>query len=468
MGRESVAQVNVTSTTTSLSQQGFGVPMVLSCSSSTSWTTSEIFRTYSSAAAVLVDFPATTPEYRAALRLFGQKKRIQRMGIGRLSSKPTLIRDVGVNGSQKASTRYAFVVEYNGNEYLVQFTSTSSPATDEVVTGLKTALDAISALTGVITTSLPGSSGSKRLSTTAAAGVSFDIKLYDADGVNFGPGGKDLMTLAGIAADPGTPIATQLTDLLNASKLWYAIHNPYYGKALALAIGAWAEANERVYVQASPDTDIAETVPSGATDFVATVKANSLFRTMPFYHHDPASYQDAAFLGRVLPENPGSYTGAMKTLSLTTPSELTDGQIDNIVSQDDISAKNGNVYVELGGVGKVLNGKVGGGEWFDVVVFRDWFAARLRERCLRLHDQLNKIPFTDAGIKLFESEIRAQGRDGIKVGGINPDVPPTFSTPLEADISDADKANRVLPDLNAEFELSGAIHITKMNVNLRA
>jgi hypothetical protein len=105
------------------------------------------------------------------------------------------------------------------------------------------------------------------------------------------------------------------------------------------------------------------------------------------------------------------------------------------------------------------NGTVTSGEYIDVIRGIDWFTARLRERLLLLLAQSPKVPYTDHGIQLVESQVRAQIQDGIDVGLIDDDKATYYVTvPKALDVPVQDRLDRVLKDVQFQWRAAGAIH----------
>ena len=67
-----------------------------------------------------------------------------------------------------------------------------------------------------------------------------------------------------------------------------------------------------------------------------------------------------------------------------------------------------------------------------------------------------KIPFTDHGIAIIESEIRAQLLEGVSAGYINDDF--VITVPKAREVSANNRANRILPDIKFTATLQGALH----------
>ena len=116
-------------------------------------------------------------------------------------------------------------------------------------------------------------------------------------------------------------------------------------------------------------------------------------------------------------------------------------------------------------------GKTGGGEWIDVIRFRDWLQNDMQTRIVNLLVVNPKVAYIDNGIGLVENQMLASLKDGQKYGGIAPteydsdgnEIPGyTTSVPLAADISSTQKASRNLKDCRFSARLAGAIHAVEV------
>jgi hypothetical protein len=121
-------------------------------------------------------------------------------------------------------------------------------------------------------------------------------------------------------------------------------------------------------------------------------------------------------------------------------------------------ADNVNFYHTIAGVNITEEGESASGEFIDVTQGVDWLAQRLQERIFGKLANAKKIPFTDPGIQIVEAEVRAQLQEGINVGFLAADPVPVVTVPLAADVSATDKGNRLLPDVEFQATIAGAIH----------
>lgn len=260
---------------------------------------------------------------------------------------------------------------------------------------------------------------------------------------------------------PDAHYSDTLDVVLNARSDWYAILCETRDETEVLGISAWAEANARVFVTSTDDSEVASTTLSDDTGSIAKLlHAAGYSRTMLFYSGSSVSeYIEAAVVGILLPKTPGSYTAKFKTLAGITADALTDSQYSNILE------KCTNAYTTIGGVAMVANGTMtkNAVTFFDIMVFADWIKAKIEERVFGVFSTLDKVPYTDAGVAAVESQVKAVLNQGIANGGIAADPAPTTSVPRVADVAPADKAGRHLPDIRFEATLAGAIHSTKIS-----
>lgn len=513
MGLDSIIKINFSLTNPGVTQAGFGVPLI--ASPNATWV--ERTHTYTSLDAVASDWGAGTPEYLAAQKMFSQTTGLASLMIGRCANKPTQRFVVTVVAAAANNTYKLRVAANNSNVFTSQEadyvatpaaawtistayvpgqlvvndtaplkyyictiggtsagsggpTGTSTGAivdggvtwmyagtgtlggttNDAIVYGLKLLLDGFAAPVLATANTLTGVVGSKSLQVLANTAGDF-----------FGVEALDLAFLATDQnhADPG--IATDLIALKKASSAWYGLITLHNSSAVILAAAAWAEANEKLYIAASMDSEISTVAATIATDVAQQLSNLSYARTALFFHPAPDEFADAAEIARWFPIDPGGDDWRLKTLAGVTVKEYSDTQVTNMTD------KFVNWYADLGGANVVQGeGKVAADEFIDVVRFRDWYAARLQERGANTLIQAEKIPFTDAGIAVFETMIKGLNAEGIRAGGIAPDPAPVVIVPLAADVSAADKAARWLRGVKSSWELAGAIH--KLSVTVQA
>jgi hypothetical protein len=438
MSLQDIVTIFITTENLGVTQAGFGVPLILSADADFA----ERIRFYEDITAVEDDFATTTATYKAAQAIFSQNPKPEKIAIGRLANKPTTKFTVSVKTVRNS---YKYRVRFGSTTY--EFTSDANAANDEIVAGLEAAIDA-DPVTG-FTASVTGDVGSQVLELVADAAGNW------AAAEVLGRETDDLEILQG-HADPG--VAADLAAIQTADNTWYGIINPYNSKAMALAVAGWAEANEKLFVCASQDSNnesLADGADASASLFKA-LEAAAYARTLPLFHPANDAFADAAWAGACLPLEPGSETWAFKTLAGVPVVEHT------ATEKTNIRAKNGNLYIVFGGRNATHEGLVSAGEYVDVVRGRDWLKARMSERIAGRILGSKKIPYTDAGVSVLQGDVQAQLDEAVTQGLLSPDPAPAVVAPKVASASPADKAARTLRSMKWSGTLAGAIH--KLNI----
>ncbi|MNQ67149.1 hypothetical protein D3C85_816590 [compost metagenome] len=96
------------------------------------------------------------------------------------------------------------------------------------------------------------------------------------------------------------------------------------------------------------------------------------------------------------------------------------------------------------------------------MVFVDWLEARLRERIWFRLANSKKIPYTQAGATILEAEVRAQLREGIRVGGLAETPAPVVNVPDVTTLAPNLRAQRIFDGIEFEATLAGAIHFVSI------
>lgn len=249
-------------------------------------------------------------------------------------------------------------------------------------------------------------------------------------------------------------VADDLTAINNADSTWYALIATDRTQATVKSIADWVEARIKLFGTASSDPTIINVAAgTDTTSIAAVLNQEGYVRTFVMYHQDADfDYPEAAWFGRVLPLEPGSETWKFKTLNTISYSKLTTTQNLNALN------KKANTYTFEGGVGITENGTVAQGEYIDIVRGIDWLTARIQEFVFSVLVNNPKIPYTDAGITVIQSEVLRALQLAINNNFIATDPEPIVTVPKAADIPPADKANRILRNVRFTATVTGAIH----------
>lgn len=279
---------------------------------------------------------------------------------------------------------------------------------------------------------------------TAPAGLIPSLKIT----------GAGVLALEDRTADPG--LAADLTAIRAEDDDWYCALLDSNSSAEILALAAIIEplTPKKILVTQSADTEVLNA--DSITDVMYLVADRDYFRTHVEYHPGIAtvdSWIAAAHVGNALAYSPGSVTWVNRELVGIGDWAPTSAERAAII------AKNGGSIETVAGRKVTFGGKVGGGEWIDIIHGLDWLHARIGERIFGLLAAAAdaKIGFTDKGIARVHAELRAQLTEA--------SAPPsnllaTWSTsvPTAASLSSSQRATRVLPNVTFSATVQGAIH----------
>jgi hypothetical protein len=268
-----------------------------------------------------------------------------------------------------------------------------------------------------------------------------------------------------IAKDSGAADPTaDLIAAYNENRDWYGFCNVAHSETRVLQFAAWAEAHEKLFL-----TVLSNPLNTGAaaTDTTSTahlLMAGNYFRTAWWYHPDATDFPDVAVAAKLFTKYPGQETWANQRLNAVDAVPLSETQFNNVF------AKNGNTFEPFRNISITQNGKVAGGEWIDIIRFRDWLCEDIK---VNIFQQLidNRIPYTDHGIAIIRSRLTESLDRGVTRGGIAPVevdldgnyIPSyTVTVPLAATVSPNQKATRVLQDVYFTARIAGAIHVVEI------
>lgn len=427
MSINDIVNVQISRETRAVSRQGFSTILVLGLNKAFI----PQVKVYASTDEVLEDFLSTSPEYLAAKAIFDQQPSVINLKIGRL---PTADLSVGTITNVLNNTQYSITI--NGQK--VTITSDSDATGPEIVAALKVAVDALSEPI-TFTDNLDGTYDI----TPNVVGAPYSVKIDTNQSIVF--------TLSGTIADG-------IASIQNEDDDWYGLVYTLRVQADQEAIASYIESQKKSFVTASDDSDIIDVADSlDSTSLAAVFKAAGYARSMVFYLSNAATqFPEAAYLGTVLPLDPGSWTGKFKSLTGITIDQLTPTQRTNAL------AKYANVYESRGGAPITQDGKVSANEYHDIIVFVDWLESRITEEVYVVLINNNKVPYTDKGITLIQAAINRVLLDGVSLGGIAEDPEFIITVPVVEDISAIDKANRVLNNIKFQATLAGAIHVVNI------
>ena len=194
--------------------------------------------------------------------------------------------------------------------------------------------------------------------------------------------------------DTAETLADELAAMQAEYDDWYALILTRQGDEAAqladiAAAAVWIESRNKIYIAA---INQATMITSASDDIASTLQAAAYDRTAIIYSTDHTHYPEAAWLGRCLPEDPGSITWKFKTLAGITVDDLSFTAVTNL------RAKNANFYEQVAGVNIVSSEAVmASGEYIDIIRGTDWLQARIAEGVFPAPDQRGQGPVYHPG-----------------------------------------------------------------------
>lgn len=293
-----------------------------------------------------------------------------------------------------------------------------------------------------------------------AAGWKEGEAVYDAAAVAFSQEMQPnkIYVAANVKASSAAESLTDTLDRAAANNQWFMICPCGIAEEKYDEIAKWAEAHEKMAC-------------FSVTTTTSHFTAKNYLKSLEVYTSDKGAdkYINVAFAAAALIYEPGSETWAFKTLRAVAPSELSATQM-QALQENNIS-----YFTTYGGKNITQGGKTNSGEWIDTVRFMLWLKAFMQERIYNIFVTTPKVPYTDAGIGLVETQIRYALERGQKMGGIAPTeydeegnaVPAyTVSVPRARDLTESERASRVLHHCTFTARLAGAIHCVSVRGTL--
>lgn len=217
----------------------------------------------------------------------------------------------------------------------------------------------------------------------------------------------------------------------------------------------WAEANGKLFGYSYTEDETVIDFAGYENTFV--MYAGTGAKEVP----EGNKYAAVAFMAACFGYEPGSETWALKTLRGISPAELSASKAKAL------KEKNVNFYRTVAGRNVTQGGKVGNGEWIDVIRMRQWLLNEIQFKEFAYLAQQPKVPFNDGGITGIQNVLEAVLSGAQKSGGIDEDrydedgkIEKGFQVfvPRSSSISAAEKKSRVLTGVTFKARIAGAIH----------
>lgn len=428
MSLNDIVSVTITTGTAAVTQAGFGTPLIAGYHAEYA----DTVRTYDASTGLtdLVSdgFSTSDPIYLAAQALLAQSPRVSSFKVGKLSTSSTQT----VQLTPIALNDHVYSITIGGET--ATYTSDSTALVSEITAGLQSAINGLSvAVTATDNTT----------HVTVAADVANTAFVYsDYEHANLQV--LDVSTAQG-------DMAGDLAAISVADDSWYCLLLAQQPEADILAAAAYIEAQKKIFLCDSADYEI---LSGSSTDVASDLATAAYSRTAIMYLESLGQYGAAAWAGKQLTTDPGSENWAYKTLAGISSYSLTSTERSNAES------KRANHYEQVAGLNVTRYGTTSSASqgYIDIPRLIDWVQSRIQENVLSALANNQKIPYTNGGIALIKGVVSGVLEEGIANGAIALDPAYTVSAPDAADVSAADKANRLLPDVLFTATITGAVN----------
>jgi uncharacterized protein involved in tellurium resistance len=428
---DNIVTGSITADTTTTPREGFGVL----CAMAYHTKNADPYRDYSAQSDMLSDgFALSDASVRMVSAALKQNPRPKFVRLGRMTTAVKHTVALTVTAAADGKIASVLITDAAGVEHAISHTI----AGGEGANGAATALAAlITALAGVQTAAAVGAVITV---TIVAAG---DVWFYDS-----------LVGIDYVDSTPDASIDTDLGNMINVDDGFYGVTISLGSKANADKVDSWCETNKKLFACQTADSREKRT---GTSVLGAAITAAKYTHTLPMYHSKPKQYMGCAWLGAMLPKNPGSAAFALKQLP---------GVDIDVLTQTEKNALNTNglnYYVKGGSRGLTRKkGTVGSGERADVILGKDWLDNEMKTSVFDLLAQADKVDMDDGGIAKVENVMRDVLKLGVRnnflEAGNGDDIPAPTVQPLKvSDIPTVDRADGLLSGIKWSANMTNAI-----------
>lgn len=424
MSLDTIVNVTVSRDTRAPTQRGFGVPILVGYHSA--W--ADRVREYSDPSEMLTDgFTVSHHLYKQATALKSQDPSLATFKIGRRANAFTqVVNFIPINTTEG----FVHTLTLDGVEYEV--TVQSGDAVEDIVDDFVTAMSAASDATITDGTT-------HGILTADTAGVVHEISV--------GPG----MVLLDDSTFTPDDLTEDLEAIVAEDGDFYGVLIDNQSAAEIEELADWVESKVYLSLVNSADWDIADSGESG--DVATTTVTNAYKRTSGLFQSTIGSWGAAAFMGNLIPRNPGSYNPAFKTLAGQAADSLSTGQ------QSAIRGKNWSHYTRVNGTNITYEGKTPAGEFIDIVHSIDFSTVRIQESVFNVLTGNARVPYTDTGAETIRAAVLSVLKEcSSSAYPIFDPATIVVTVPKVADVSSANRANRILPSVVYQARLQGAIN----------
>lgn len=432
MSLSEIVQVSITTSTTGITRASFGIPLIASYHT--------VFagrvETYNKVSdLVTAGFSVNSPTYKAAQALLSSTTKVTSFKVGRRLSAFTQNVDVTPTDDTEGLVYTITMTFPDGTAETATYTVQNADTIALIIDGLKTALDLLAGVIAYCTTT--DQTTYLEIATDAAG----DLVGYSAWNVE--------LDFEDQTPDPG--LAADLAAFRVADETFYGLVLDSNSAAEIAVAATWVAADDAA-LGGFNTADSEALNAASTTDIAYVLKAAARADSYLLFNRNTMGYAGAAWMGDRFPSDPGGSTWAFKTLSGISADILTASD------RTALRGKNCNYYQEIAGRNVTYDGKAASGEYIDITRLVDWMVARIAEEVFLLLVNNPKLPYTDASVEIVKNAVYSVMLQAIGNGGIATDPVPIVTGPKVADVPTSQRAARILPDIEFEATVAGAIH----------
>jgi len=452
---DDVVPVSITIGDAVVSQQGFGVPLILS----ESIRSENRVDTFTSAASILsAGYISTDREYLMGKAIFDQVskdgKSVPTVKVGRKLSDNNAVISITFDANATAGT-FTLDISKDGAAAV----TSGAIDYDDAAVDIETALEAMANIASVAVT-LNG--------TQAADKLGFDIEFDGADAaIDFQCSAVDVSALTSVTTGTATQDAygSAVETWSEAYAAVKAADNDFYvclpgteTKADILELAALTSAEKKLFYYLTRDSEVkSKTADNVAEGLDALGYENQIL----CYNELAGTYANCAWVGATLPDNLYSINTCYYPLNGITGDTLSDTNISNLISYNLNLFLNDGDDVVVPGTFAGQSGDQGGltssGQFIDFAALSDFLSARTTEGVYQLLKSQKKISFDARGSFAIKTKIESiMDIYGVQVNAIVPGT--VVVTMPDLDGYDATKkAARWFDGIQGDGTAAGAI-----------
>lgn len=439
MALSDIVNVSINKSTAYPSRAGFGTPALVVLH--TFW--QALVRRFSASTALTEMATAGVPTshvlYRMASRLLSQSPRVKSFVVIKRTRAYQQIWELRPQIATEGFVYSFTLIGPTGTETAISYTVLAAATTSTVATAIaaliNAAADVSAAAVGPVITATVDSGDFMTIKDLPPISV---LEVLD---VSTDPGADDDLSDAEIEIQKSRSLS------------FYAAAFDHLGGAALESAASWFAARKLLLAARTSDSECAA---PGVTDCVlSNLQAEEHERTtVLFAQGSTGDFRDVAWLGKMLPTEPGAATWAYKTLTGISADSITSGEEEAILS------KGGNTYLEVNDISHASPGVTSSGEYVDVTRDLDFVHARLQEDLFGYIASQQKVPFTQSGIDALEATAQARLDRCTRAPNqiFSSDNPPVATATAIGDTEASDRASRVLREISFAAQLTGAIH----------